>query len=106
MYPMSIKRKGQSVVEYMALVCIILGALIGGGFYFKRGIQGRWRASIDDLGDQYDPRYTNTSITHGLRSNMETVITTYEQAGGFWTIRDDYSNVLETKTGTLRIGSP
>jgi hypothetical protein len=84
---------------------IIIGAMITAGVYFKRGMQGRWKASVDDLGDQYDPRVTNTDITHHLLANTETRITTVDVSTGYWTMRDDLSNAIETKTGQSRIGT-
>ena len=30
--------------------------------YFKRGLQGRWKGAMEELGDQYDPRTTNSSV--------------------------------------------
>ena len=99
------KRRGQTAMEYMALVAIVLGAFIAGGIYFKRGIQGRWKAAVDDLGDQYDPRVTNTDITYRLRSNVITKITDVDVPDGYWTMRDDTSNAVETTTGSSRVGA-
>lgn len=99
------KASGQSAMEYMILVIIVMGALLTISNYFKRGLQGRWKAAVDDLGDQYDPRMTNTDITYSLVSNAETRITTVPVSGGIWTMRDDQTNAVESKTGTSRIGA-
>ncbi|MDP2652466.1 MAG: hypothetical protein Q8Q08_00365 [Candidatus Omnitrophota bacterium] len=98
-------RRGQSTLEFVTLLIIIMGVFIAAGNYFKRGIQGRWKASIDELGDQYDPRLTNTSIKHILVSNTETRITTISAEGGLWSLRDDITNSLEIKTGGTTIGA-
>ena len=92
-------------MEYTVLVTVIIGAFIAGGVYFKRGLQGRWKASIDDLGEQYDPRVTNTDIIQRLSQNTELRINTIDAEGGVWTMREDITNSLETKTGFSRIGA-
>lgn len=99
------KKRGQSAVELATLTIIILGALITMGTYFRRGIQGRWRSAVDDLGDQYDPRVTNSDVLQTLVTNTYTEIRTEETPTGFWTLRDDQSNSIEIKNGTIRVGA-
>ncbi len=94
------KIKGQSALEYTILVIIILGAFVATSSYIKRGIQGRWKSSIDDLGDQYDPRYSDVDINYTLDSNQEMKIITLPAPGGVWTQRTDTSNALESKKGS------
>ena len=53
------KQRGQSTLEYVILIIIILGALISIQFYIKRGIQGRLKSAADDIGDQFSPGNTN-----------------------------------------------
>jgi len=89
-------------MEFTALVIIIIGALIVAGVYFKRGLQGRWKSSIDDLGDQYDPRVADTDVVMRMDSNAVARVTTQRTVGGFWTSRDDVANTVETKTGVAR----
>ena len=100
------QRRAQSTVEFSAIIAILIGAFIAVGVYFKRGVQGRWKAATDDLGDQYDPRYTNTGVSHYLSSRTETVLEATERDGGFWTIRTDTTNTYEKKEGSITIGSP
>jgi len=98
-------RRGQTTVEYILLVTIILGAFLTMGHYFKRGIQGRWKAAVDDLGDQYDPRTTNSRVLHTILSNTDTSITSINVDGGSWTLRRDLINSLERKTGFISVGA-
>ncbi len=102
----SVRRRAQSPVEYSALIIIVLGALLAGGNYFKRGLQGRWRAAIDDVGDQYDPRVMNTNVTYSMEGESQVLIRTVPNAAGdgYWTMRNDISRVNEYKTGTTRAG--
>lgn len=92
--------KGQSALEYAVLTVIALGAFLGIQTYFKRGIQGRWKAAVDDLGDQYDPRVADTDVRHVFMSNTVIDIRARIQADGQWTNRIDLVNSIETKTGT------
>ena len=105
-------RNGQSTLEYATLIIILLAALLTAGVYVKRGIQGRWKQAVDDLGDQYDPQYVNSSIRHTLISNTDTQINSVQQQDpnnpnatiGFQTFRRDTTNSVETKTGTTVVG--
>lgn len=99
------KNFGQSTVEYLALIAIILGVFIGVGTYFKRGMQGRWKSAVDGLGDQYDPRVTNTDYTESQVARSETRVTTIPVNGGIWTMRSDQSNSTDAKIGSSRVGA-
>ena len=47
------KRNGQSVLEYIILIVIVIAALLTLQVYMKRGLQGRLKQATDDIGDQY-----------------------------------------------------
>ncbi len=97
-------KKGQSTLEYTILLIIVMGAFLGVSNYFKRGVQGRWKSAVDDFGDQYDPRATNSWIRHVISSNSVTTVVAVDMVNGFWTFRTDNSNTLETKTGSSIVG--
>ena len=99
------KTLGQTATEYMALVAIIIGVFIGVGVYFKRGVQGRWKQAIDGVGDQYDPQRTNSDVVESTQGRSQSMVTAYPVAGGVWTMREDSSNMVETKTGASRVGA-
>ena len=101
------KREGQSTVEYVFLITVVVGALIASILYIKRGFQGRWKQAVDQMGDQYDPAYAVTDIVHVLDSNVTTNIwTNREGPSGFSTYRTDQVDSVETRTGSSTIGSP
>ncbi len=52
---MSRYRIGQSTLEYAVLIVIIIAALLGVNIYMKRGLQGKMRATTDEIGSQYAP---------------------------------------------------
>lgn len=52
-------KRGQSTLEYAVLIIIIIAALLSIQNYIKRGVQGRLKASADDIGDQHSVGNTN-----------------------------------------------
>jgi len=98
------RKKAQTSIEYVVLLVILMGAFLGIQNYLKRGLQGRWKLSVDELGDQYDPRTTNGSVRHVIMANSTTDIFVMNEAGGFWTQRTDDGVTLERKTGTVTVG--
>ena len=98
-------KKGQTTIEYAMVLVVVIGAFIAIQNYMKRGVQGRWRDAVDTLGDQYDPRYANTSIQHSLSSTTNTQILAISDPDGYWTQRMDESSSTETKTGSTTIGA-
>lgn len=97
-------RKGQTSVEYTVLIIVVIGALLAIQNYMKRGMQGRWKASIDELGDQYDPRTANTALRETMSSSTNTQIIAMNTQGGYWTRRTDESVSTERKSGYSSIG--
>ena len=98
-------KKGQSVLEYTVLLIVLMGAFIGIQNYMKRGVQGRWKASIDELGEQYDPRTADTNLRQTLSSSTNTQIVAMNTLGGYWTQRTDVSTSTERKTGYTSVGA-
>jgi len=98
-------RQGQTMVEYVVLLIIVIGSFIGIQNYMKRGLQGRWRDAVDSLGDQYDPRTASTSLLQSIYSNTNTQITALNTAGGYWTSRVDNSLTIERKAGMTTMGA-
>ncbi len=99
------KNKGQSIMEYTMLIAIVVGAFLGIGSYFKRGVQGRWRAAVDDLGDQYDPRVGNTYLRHSLQANTDSTVLAINAGDEYITRKTDSTNMIEIKTGYESAGS-
>ncbi|MBN1870030.1 MAG: hypothetical protein JW847_05590 [Candidatus Omnitrophica bacterium] len=98
-------KTGQTAVEYTVLLILCIGAFIGIQNYAKRGIQGRWKSHIDEMGDQYDPRTADTNLRQTLTSSTNTTIIVMNTQGGYWTRRTDESASTEQKTGYTAVGS-
>lgn len=101
------KKIGQSTLEFTILTIIIIGIFLAISDYIKRGIQGRWKSAVDDLGDQYDPRAANTLLNSTFVSNSDMRISTLNQTdGGVVTFRNDTTESAETKQGSVVVGAP
>lgn len=98
-------KKGQSSIEYSVILIVIIGALLASSNYFKRGVQGRWKTSVDELGDQYDPRTANSSVLHRVLSNTVTTLISIDTPLGLQTTRIDQTNSFETKQGSIAVGA-
>ena len=81
--------RGYSMLEYSLLFAIIVAALIAMQGYIQRGLAGRLRASIDSVGDQYDPR--NTTSTNTFSTSGTTVTSS--------SLLKNQTNVCKDKTG-------
>jgi len=98
------QRGAQSTIEFTVLVMVIIGAVLLISIYFKRSIQGRWRAAVDELGEQYDPRFTDSNVTYRVMSNSVVEIATVIDGDGYWTMRQDQTNAMDTREGKSIIG--
>ena len=67
-------RKGQSTLEYALVIAAVVAALVMMQIYLKRGLGGRFKASTDDIGQQFDPqKFTSTYTTTSEGKTRETV---------------------------------
>jgi uncharacterized protein (UPF0333 family) len=86
-----INKRGQSTLEYGVLIAVVVGALIAMSVYMKRGLQGRIRASTDDIGEQFSATNTGTNYTitsdstshEGLTSGVTTTNITRDDRSRF-----------------------
>lgn len=101
-------RKGQTTLEYAIVLVIIIAALLSMQIYFRRGLQGRWKDSVDQVGEQYNPGTTNAAVTHVLYTTadtrLKTMLDTAGGVNGYFTMRSDSSTMTETKQGVTQVG--
>ncbi|MFA5411447.1 MAG: hypothetical protein WC321_06305 [Candidatus Omnitrophota bacterium] len=59
------RKRAQSTIEYTVIIAAVALALLAMQVYFKRGLQGRFRGSADELsgGVAYAPGATNAVST-------------------------------------------
>ena len=101
---MRFRENGQTTLEFAVLMVLVIAALLAMSHYIKRGMQGRWKSSIDDMGDQYDPRLADSTMNYTVVSNSSTDVETVEDTDGFWTRRRDNTNSVTTTYGTTSVG--
>lgn len=68
------KKKGQSAVEYALVIIVAIAALVAINVYMKRGMQGRLKASTDQIGRQFDPTAYESSwktVSSGTTNAVE-----------------------------------
>lgn len=72
-------RRAQGTLEFVILICLIVAAMIAMQVYFRRGLQGRVRAQIDEIsgGGAYAPTQTlgDKSVTKGIYEHSLSVST-------------------------------
>jgi hypothetical protein len=96
---------GQSVIEYCVTIIVIIGALISMQVYFKRGLQGRWKAAVEEMTQEYyDPRFTDSDITYRTEANSVVRIWTAYEGDTMWTMRQDDTTSVESREGSTVIG--
>ena len=96
--------RAQSLLEFTVLTIIVMAVFLSMVSYMKRGIQGRWKTAVDDLGDQYDPRQTASNAQYSAVTYSNTIITTDPAPGGYFTNRVDQSHSLEQRNSYMQVG--
>jgi uncharacterized protein (UPF0333 family) len=92
------RTKGQTTLEVVILIGVVVAALIWMGVYMKRGIQGRLRDSTDQIGEQYSAG--NTTSTYVTKTEMTQV----ENATAGGAVTTEITRNRQSKTGSETIG--
>ncbi len=68
------KRKGQSTLEYALIIAVVVAAFIVMQYYMRRGVEGKLRESIDDIGQggQYVAGNTTSTVTTNQLGSFST----------------------------------
>lgn len=96
-------KKAQTILEYVALLTVVVIALIAMRGYMQGSVQGRWKDSLDGLGDPYDPRRTSSFVRHTINTYSSTSVRVVPEPkgalNGYSTYKDDLSLTVEEKQG-------
>lgn len=105
MYIHSNHRKGQSILEYVVVIAVIIAAVIAMGIYMKRGTMGKLRESSDDIGAQFQPFMTSGNTTISVSGNVTRSTAGNASIGSdsTTTIFGDYS---QTRSGNESVTAP
>ena len=98
---MPMNRRGQNLLEYVVLFCVILSALLIMQVYVKRAYQSRIKDESDNLGGQYSPKHT-TSLS---KSSMNATTISYtggETDQGFKIADGVTATVTNTSTSSAK----
>lgn len=65
-------KKGQSILEYGLLLAIVVAVLVAIQLYVKRSVQGRFKQSADQIGEQFTTgtAYTSQVISQSARREV------------------------------------
>jgi hypothetical protein len=96
------KQQGQTILEFVILFIVLVAAFLAMQKYIQRGVQGKWKESIDGMGKQYDPS-GNMTVDSTMFSNAETVVNVQQEDGGYRTWRTDSMNMTENKIEEIHI---
>jgi len=97
-------RKAQSTLEYTLVIAIFAAALISMTVYIKRGFQGNYRKTADEIGSAYEPKNTTSDTTLSTNSISNSVSTTTEEAEKYKTVVDYNSQYTTSRNGTEEVG--
>ena len=99
-----IVKRGQSTLEFVMLLVIVIGAMVAMQMYIKRAIQGRWKDTMESIGEQYDPTAMVTNIRQSAEGFSQIRIYLQNGSDGIWrSFREDFSETTEKKKGSSRV---
>lgn len=80
------KRKGQSILEYAMLLAVIVAVIVAIQIYVKRSVEGKLKASADQMGEQFTTNETNTvqTIRQTARKEQTLGLDVTPTEGGAW----------------------
>lgn len=95
------------MIEFTVLIIVIVSALVVMSTYIKRGFQGRWKQSVDDFGDQYDPNKVNSVVGYTMSSQSQSMVQAVPKSNPldgstmYTTNRTDSTTTSESKNGNV-----
>ena len=90
------RKKGQSTLEYALIIVATVGALLSIQVFMKRSIQGRLRASSDQIGDHFEPTYHEHSKHEKIKSRTRFTEHHPQDAGGVMTTIETLEDSVKT----------
>lgn len=97
--------RGQSTIEYTLMIVAIIGALLAMQVYFKRGVQGRLRDNVENIGKQYDPASANITSNLSVSSSSTANTVSIEEGGKLKTTTTTNSTTNSTVSSNESVGA-
>lgn len=63
--------RGQSTLEYVVIIAVVVAGLITMQIYLKRSVQGKLRDATDQIGEQYAPGKVTSNFVSNSHSKRE-----------------------------------
>jgi Flp pilus assembly pilin Flp len=79
------KRRGQALIEYSIMFAVVVIVIVAIQLYFKRAVQGRWKSSSDQIGEQFTTGEFYSIETRQSSARKEQTGATTQIGNGFWT---------------------
>ena len=79
------KKRGQSILEYAILMGIVIAVIIAIQIYVKRAVQGKFKASADQIGDQFTTAEEYSVETIRQTARQEQTLADLSPDDGSWT---------------------
>ncbi len=95
----------QSSIEYAIMVAVVVGALLAIQVYFKRGVQGRLRDNVDNIGKQYDPSNVNSNVAMSISTVMTTESIAADDNGKIRSTSNSTTDSTQTLSGSENVGA-
>jgi len=72
---MRVNKRAQGMLEYAVLIAIIVAVIVGMQVYVKRALQGKFKQTADQMGEQFttNPTKAYTIKTTSISARKETV---------------------------------
>jgi len=74
-------KRAQVIVEYAVVIACMVAALAVMQAYFRRGLSGKIKSSVDGLGEQFDPQEGDFTAVSGQKGESVSLIRVEEGEG-------------------------
>ena len=69
-------KKGSIIFEHAVLLTAVCLAIVATQIYLKRAVQGRYKSSTDQIGEQFSGDWSNYAYITTMKSTREETLTT------------------------------
>lgn len=92
-------KRAQISLESAVLIACIVSGLVAMRIYIARAIQGKFKQTADNIGEQYAPGKTDSAIIDTFSSDVTSSTKTTEANGTTTTTVDSWDTYIDPNTG-------
>lgn len=78
-------KKGQGILEYAMILAIVVAVIVAIQIYVKRAVEGKFKQSADQIGEQFTTAETYTIETQSQSSRREQTLANLDTPTKGWT---------------------